>query len=497
MGQAQEQEFKQLLKEQYIYRETLALISWDMHTCLPKKGLEQRLETVGFLSEKLHELQTSSRMKELIELFKEDAADRVLQKSALECEKIYNKQCVIPAKEYKEYVMLRSKSEALWQEAREKSDFSLFQPYLEKIVEYNKRFANYWGYENHIYDALLGQYEPGITVKTLDEVFPKLRKELTTLLKKIQESKVEADSSPLYHYFSEQNQEALSLELINRIGYDLEAGRMDTSVHPYTFGISQSDVRITTRYNENDFQIAVFSALHEAGHGLYEQNFSESLKNTPLAEASSMGMHEAQALFWEGFIGRSKAFWETNADLLEKYAPAGIHTLSLEQIYHSLHAVKPSFIRVEADEVTYPLHIMIRYELEKGLLTGEIKAADLPQIWNEKMEEYLGIRPETDREGVLQDIHWASGDFGYFPSYTLGYIYASQLHSALSKTVDIEETVRQGQFSPIKQWFTKNVYQYGKMKKPLEIIEDLSGEQLNPDHFVHYLNKKYKKIYQF
>lgn len=492
-----EKDFRELLKEQNAYREALMLTYWDMRTKIPKKGVEQRSEVVGVLSEKLHQLETSEKIKYFIDALKDTTEDEVIRKTVQQCEEVYERNTKIPAKEYKEFVMVQSKAEAIWQEAREKADFSLFQPYLEKIVDFNKKFACYWGYRDNIYDALLHNFEPGVTTKTLDTVFPALRKSLMGLLDKIGQSGVKPDSSLVTGHFPKQDQKAFALEILSRMGYDFDSGRLDDTIHPFAIGINLNDVRVTTRYDEEDFRMAVFGTIHEGGHALYEQNISQKLAGTPLAAGTSMGIHESQSLFWENFVGRSKGFWQSHYDLFKSFAPQQFETIALDDFFRAVNNVKPSFIRIEADELTYPLHIMLRYELEKALINSEINVKDLPYLWNEKMVEYLGIEPPTDREGVLQDIHWAGGDFGYFPSYALGYMYAAQFKHTMEKELNVDETLAKGDFEPIRKWLTKNIHQYGKMKKPLEIIEDVTGESLNQDYLVNYLTKKYSDIYQF
>lgn len=490
-----EKDFQQLLKEQNAYREAITLAQWDMRTKMPNKAVGGRSEVVGFLAEKLHQLQTSDKMKYFIDALRNETNNELIKKMVSECEDTYNRSRKIPINEYKEYVMLQSKSESVWQEAREKSDFPLFQPYLEKLVAFNKKFAEYWGYEDNIYDALLHNYEPGITAKTLDDVFPKLRNSLTKLVTQIETSANKPDASILKAYFPKKDQKSFTVEILKQMGYDFEAGRLDDTIHPFAISLNLNDVRITTRYDEEDFRMAVFGTIHEGGHAIYEQNISKKLANTPLATGTSMGIHESQSLFWENFIGRSKAFWNYYYEMFQSYAPAHFNKINKEAFYRAINEVKPSFIRIEADELTYPLHIMIRYELEKALINSEIQVQDLPQLWNEKMVDYLGIQPPTDKEGVLQDIHWAGGDFGYFPSYALGYMYAAQFSHSLTKEMNVDELIKAGKFSPIKEWMTQNIHRFGKTKKPLEIINDVTKEALNPDYLVNYLTKKYKDIY--
>ncbi len=491
-----EQQFLDFYGEILAYNEAISLMAWDLRTKAPKQSVKERSKSIGVLSQKIHQLSTSQQMKDYIDELK-DSKHPIIQKSIIECEKEYWRNKKIPDEEFKQYVMLQAESESVWEEAREKADFNMFRPYLEKLVEFKIKFANYWGYKNNIYDALLDEYEPGMTVEILDEVFPPLRNELTALIEKVKNAPVQPDTSNILVPFDPVKQEAFSIEILKEMGYDFSSGRLDTTVHPFMITINPRDIRVTTRYDENDFRMAVFGTIHEGGHALYEQNIKEELFNTPLATGTSNGIHESQSLFWETFIGRSKAFWHRYFDTLKNYAPASFQKLSLDDFYRAVNEVKPSFIRIEADEMTYPLHIMVRYELEKGLINKEIEVKDLPKLWNDKMEEYLGIRPKNDREGVLQDVHWAGGDFGYFPSYALGYMYGAQFLHAMNKQLNVKEAIENGQLHKITQWLKENIHQYGKLKDPLNILQDVTGEGLNPKYLIHYLEEKYKDIYKW
>ncbi|UOQ42751.1 carboxypeptidase M32 [Halobacillus salinarum] len=493
----EQERYMDLLKEQMAYKEAIGLMAWDMRTKAPIKGMDNRAEVIGVLSQKVHQLQTSEEMKHLIESLKGRFPDSVTEKALLESEEDFERTSKIPIEEYRDYVTLQSKAEAVWGKAKDESDFASFQPYLEKLVEYNQTFAEYWGYKNHPYDALLHNYEPGITVKKLDQVFPDLKAALTELLNKIKKADEQPDPSILRGHFPKEQQAKFSKEILARMGYDFEAGRLDETVHPFAIGLNVNDVRVTTKYDEEDFRTAVFGTIHEGGHALYEQNISPELSFTPLATGTSMGIHESQSLFWENFVARSESFWQNHYHLFQKYAPAHFKDVPLTDFFKAVNEVKPSYIRIEADELTYCLHIMIRYELEKALISGEIKVKDLPLLWNEKMRDYLGITPRNDAEGVLQDIHWAGGDFGYFPSYALGYMYAAQFNASIRKELDVDRIIQAGEFNRIKQWLASNIHRYGKMKKPLEILEDVTKERLNPKYLVDYLSQKYQHIYKF
>ncbi len=496
MIQSIEQKFKNLLKEQASYEEAIGLMAWDLRTKAPKKAVDQRSEVIGVLSQKVHEIQTSEKMKEYLDTLTDASTDSIIQKAVEEARESYERTVKIPAEEYKAYVTLQSKAESMWAEAKGSNDFKGFQPYLEELVSYNRLFADYWGYDNHKYDALLHNYEPGVTVEVLDQVFPKVRKALTGLLEQIKQASDQPDPSLLKGHFPKDKQEAFSHEILKRMGYNFEAGRLDETVHPFAIGLNSNDVRVTTKYDEKDFRTAVFGTIHEGGHALYEQNIDPALAFTPLDTGTSMGIHESQSLFWENFVARSKPFWQNHYELFKRHAPDRFSSTSLEDFYRAVNEVKPSMIRIEADELTYSLHIMIRYELEKALIGGEIEVKDLPGLWNEKMQEYLGITPQNDSEGVLQDIHWSGGDFGYFPSYSLGYMYAAQLHHTMKQEISFNDVIQKGDFKQIQLWLTERIHKFGKMKKPLEMINDVTGEGLNPDYLIAYLTNKYQDIYK-
>lgn len=488
--------FKDYMKKMTSYGEALGLMAWDLRTYIPKKGMEQRSEVIGLLSETIHEMQTSEEMLSFIEVLPDQTQDPIVLKALEEAKEVYEKSSKIPTADFTAFVTLRSKAETVWQEAREKSDFSLLAPYLEKLVDYNKKFAKYWGYEEKPYDGLLHNYEPGLTTAILDPVFSQLKAAIIDLVKRIEASEVEVDVNQLLHHFPKADQEKFSLSVLEKMGYDFEAGRLDETIHPFAIGINHNDVRVTTRYDEHDFRTAIFGTIHEGGHALYEQNIDSSLTHTLLASGTSMGIHESQSLFWENFVGRSEAFWESQFKHFLSFAPSGFQSLDQASFYRSVNEVKPSYIRIEADELTYALHIILRYELEQALIDGSLEVKDLPEAWNDKMEAYLGIRPTTDAEGVLQDIHWSAGDFGYFPTYALGYMYAAQLNNRLEQDINMPMMIKTNDFEPIREWLTEHVHRHGKMKKPLEIIEEVTGEGLNPDHLIKYLTDKYTKIYQ-
>lgn len=495
-----EQDFLEYVKKMCAYGEALSLVYWDLRTGAPKKSVEQRSQVIGVLSSEVFQMSTSEEMATYIKNLLSDEASGVIsevtRKTVEECKKEFDRNKKIPAEEYKEYVILQSKAESVWEEAKDNSDFELFRPYLEKLVETNKRFIQYWGFKGNKYNTLLDMYEPGITVEILDNVFGELREKIVPLVKAISESNAKPETRFLFENFPKEQQKGLSLEILKQMGYDFQAGRLDETVHPFAIGLNPGDVRVTTKYDEKDFRVAVFGTIHEGGHALYEQNISKDLIGTPLCTGTSMGIHESQSLFYENFVGRNYSFWKQNYELLKSYSTGQFNDVSVEDYYRAINESKPSLIRIEADELTYPLHIIIRYEIEKGLFNDEIEVKDLPQIWNEKYEQYLGVRPDSDASGVLQDVHWSGGSFGYFPSYALGYMYAAQFKNTMLKDLpNYDQLLEEGNLQPIREWLTERIHQFGSMKKPLEILQDVTGEGLNAQYLVDYLYDKYNKVY--
>ncbi|WP_100331374.1 carboxypeptidase M32 [Bacillus xiapuensis] len=491
-----EKEFMEYVQKMQAYKETLHLLSWDLRTGAPAKGKKQRFQVIGMLSAELFHMSVSEEMAAYIANLS-TAVDRLAPTTKIlikECQKEYEMNKKIPVDEYQEYTLWQSRSEMVWEQARISNDFGLIQPYLEKILQYKRRFIDYWGYEENKYDALLHLYEPGLTVRRLDEVFGRLKQELLPLVQKFPAADKNSPSFLTCRFPAEQ-QKAFCLEILEKFGFDFEAGRLDETVHPFAIGLNPGDVRITTRYDEHDFRVAIFGAFHEAGHAIYEQNIAPALVGTTVCDGASMGIHESQSLFYENFIGRSRAFWKRNYRLLQTYSSGQLDRVSEDEFYRSINVPQRSLIRMEADEWTYPVHIIIRYEIEKALINGELGVEDLPGVWNQKYSEYLQVVPDHHANGVLQDIHWYSGDFGYFPSYGIGYICAAQLHHYIKQDLPFEQLLEEGDFQPIKHWLTERIHRYGKTKTPAELIMSATGESLNPNYLMNYLLDKYKSLY--
>ncbi|MFD3155303.1 carboxypeptidase M32 [Haloimpatiens sp. FM7330] len=491
------EEFKSYLSKIEYLNSASSVLYWDMRTYAPKKGIPYRGEVLGYLSGELYKLETSDKMKEYINYFEGYSDLDDITKSIVEnVKKEYNRTKKIPEEKYKKYTVLTSKAESAWQEAKEKCDFNIFKPYLKEIVDLKKQFIEYWGYEDNKYDTLLDFFEPGMTVKKLDVVFKEMRDAIINILNKIDKSEVKIDKSILTKNIDIKRQDEFSKEVLKKMEYDFEAGRVDETEHPFTIEFNNKDVRITTHYYENNFISGLLSNVHEGGHAIYEQDIPNDLKGTLLASGVSMGVHESQSRFYENIIGRSKEFWEYFYPILQnKFVE--YKDITFDEFYKAINIVEPSLVRTEADELTYGLHIIIRYEIEKKLINGEIEVEDLPEIWNNKYKEYLGVEPKDDAEGVLQDIHWAGGDFGYFPSYALGNLYGAQFLNKMKRDIDnIEDEISKGNLNVVHSWLKDNIHKYGSIYQPIELIKKVTGEELTAKYFIDYLNKKYKEIYK-
>lgn len=487
--------FREMIKEKKIIDSMLALLQWDLETQAPKGGYKLISEMIGELSLKSYNLTTSKEFLEILKELKknEEKLDNIIKREIELLEEEVEKIKVIPSEEYKMYSELTAKAQGIWEIARKNNDFESFAPILEQIFNFNRKFIEYRGIKEDVYSEILNDYEKGMNVKKLDNFFAELKKEIVPLLKEVNKNKRDFQKKVKFEV-SEYNQKLFSKEILEYIGFDLERGVLSESAHPFTLTVNKDDVRLTTRYLKDFPFSSVFSTIHEGGHGIYEQGVDEILKDTILSDGASMGIHESQSRFYENIVGRSKEFW---FGILEKskFKYSELSELTLEEIYKGINEVSPSLIRVEADELTYSLHIMVRYEIEKGTLSGEYLVKDLPRIWNEKMYEYLGVVPSTDSEGVLQDVHWSCGLIGYFPSYALGNVYSLQILNAMKKDINIEGTLERGELKRIKEWLREKIHRYGKLKTPKEIMVSVTGEELNPEYYIEYLKEKYKNIY--
>jgi len=492
-------EFKEHLKEIAKLDFARWVLYWDQRIYMPPKAQEARAEVYGKLSRMHHEMLVSLKTGEFVEHFNRSEVlkslnerDRALIHVVT---KLYRRRVAIPADLYERFQTTCSKAESGWEKAREKSNFDLFRPYLEEIVDLVRQFADLYGYEENPYDAWLEEFEPGMTTKELKEIIKPLQKNLVPYLKRLKEGSRPNDDF-LKGEFSVEKQKELSLRALRAIGYDFDAGRLNTTVHPFQITMGPSDVRVTTRFDPNDLRSSLFLTLHEGGHALYDQGFDSSLYWTPLADGASEGIHESQSRLWENLIGRSLSFWKFFYSQLVEVFPA-FKAVPIEDFYRAVNIVEPSLIRVEADEVTYNLHIMLRFELEEALLNGRIEAKQLPELWRDAMDRYLGVIPQNDAQGVLQDVHWSSGYFGYFPSYMLGNLYAAQIFATAKKEiVGLQDKIAAGDLATLREWLREKIHKHGKTYEPKELMERVTGEKLKSDYFIDYITEKYNSIYR-
>ncbi len=488
--------FKSYMKDIELLNSAVSTLYWDSRVSMPKKGAPYRGEILGFLSTEMYKRQTSPQIKEFIDYFTEHhGSDDVVRAMADRAKREYDRSTLIPEDRYREYVIASSVSESAWETAKEKSDYALFKPHLDKLIGFNREFIGYWGFKDSRYDRLLDIYEPGVTVKKLDVIFSELRDAIIALLDRIRSGGKKTDNDFLHSDYPFDAQQKLCRSVLEKMGYDFGAGRLDVSVHPFTDTLGHNDVRITTHYYIKEFQSALFSCIHEGGHAIYEQNISDKLLGTMLKTGTSMGIHESQSRLYENIIGRSRAFWTYFYPEAQVCFPQ-FKPVPLDTFYKAINQVRPSLIRIESDELTYSLHIIIRYELEKAIFDGDAGVNELQVLWNKKYKEYLGVEPKSDAEGILQDMHWSSGNFGYFPSYALGNLYGAQFIHKLKKDMpDFERRIEGGDLMSLNKWLKDNIHQYGSVYLPGELLKRVTGEELTAKYYIDYLNEKYSDIY--
>lgn len=476
----------------------LILFDWDMATLAPEKGAEKTGTMIGILSDEYFKNTTDKTVVELVKKLK-DAQDLNEVEAAVvrELWERIERLEGIPSEEYREYSELKAKARGVWEKAREADDYQLFAPVLEKIIGFEKKFAAYQKKDGqNIYDILLDRYEKGFGVKTLDVFFDRLKKELMPVVKQVIAHNDRVDNSFLKKSFDIETQKKVARFIAEYVGFDFEKGVLAESAHPFTTNLHNEDVRITTNYEKHNLEGALFSVIHEAGHGIYELGIRNDLTQTPVGTGASMGIHESQSRFYENMIGRSEAFWKPIYKQLVEAFPSQLTNVSLHQFVQAVNRVEPGLIRIKADELTYCFHIMVRYEMEKLIMEEDVDIAKLPEIWNDKYEEYLGIRPKDDASGILQDVHWSQGDFGYFPSYALGSAFAAQIWHTMEKEISINKELEAGNLKVIKAYLGNHIHQYGKLKPARQLLEEATGEEFNPQYYIDYLKNKYKQIYE-
>ena len=485
-----------LQRKQLAYGHAMGMISFDGDTVAPKGSAANRAETLGILSEEMYKLSTCEETIALLDELNDRKEDldpkhrRIVEVMHKDIENTRK----IPMDEYIAYQKLSVEAGDVWHKAKETNDYPLFMPYLEKLIDFSRRFAHYMHPDMPVYDALLDQYEKGLSREKCDQFFDTLRSELVPLIRQVASAR-QVDDSFLNGHFPLYKQRELSDYLMQVMGIDRNHCGIAETEHPFTTGFTKYDVRITTHYHEDNFASSMYSVIHEGGHALYDLHPADDLAYTVLGGGVSMSIHESQSRFYENIIGRSYQFVKLIAPKLRELFPE-LSACSDEALYKAFNKAQPSLIRTESDELHYCMHIMVRYELEQKLMEGSLSVQDLPKEWNRLYKEYLGVDVPNDKEGVLQDVHWAGGMFGYFPSYALGSAYGAQLLSKMKETIDVNAAIESGDLTEINHWLEENIWKHGGLYEPNVLLENALGQPFDPIYFVRYLKDKFSAIYE-
>lgn len=496
------QKLHEISKHASVLKGISYLLDWDQETYMPPAAAAIRSEQLKAMAGIIHREKTgkkfSNALSKLININTGKSVSKKLseekQAAVKEWWREYHHDTALPAKFVEDFAKLNSQAIIAWRSAKKENAFQQFAPFLDRIISMNRKKADYLGYKEHPYDALLNEYEPDMTTKEVEKIFGKLQHFITPFLKKIDKKNINDDF--IYGEWDHSKQMTFGYKILDAMGYGMDKGRVDLSSHPFSSASHPTDSRITTRIHPRSLTSNILVLLHEGGHALYEMGLPIEHFGSPLGESRSLGVHESQSRWWETRIGLSKAFWQHFYPVLQETFHKQLDKVSLEQFYQAINKVKPSFIRVEADEVTYPLHVILRFELEKSLIEGSLNVRDIPEIWNAKMKEYLGIVPKNNSEGCLQDIHWSMGAFGYFPTYALGNLYAAHLFQAFAKKhPDWEKRVAKGDLSFVKEWLTDKIYRHGKRYPTHELLKQATGHPFSEQAYLSYIEDKYSKIY--
>jgi carboxypeptidase Taq len=475
-----------------------SLLNWDQETYMPAGGAMARSHHLGTLSKVTHDMAVAPAIGRLIKAAaKEQDVTKSAVKSAMlrEAKRGYDRSKKLPSDFVAEMSRTRSQAQQVWIKARQASDFKQFAPWLKKNLDFARRAADYFGWQDHPYDALLDVYEPGMKSAEVKAIFANLRNQTVPLVHAIARAAAHVSDACLSGHFAKEAQQAFAEDVSRKIGYDYARGRLDYTAHPFCTNFSRDDVRITTRADESFYNTLFFSVLHEAGHGMYEQGIAPTFDRTPLGGGASLGLHESQSRLWENLVGRSRSFWQHFYPQLQEHLPH-FKDVPLDVFYGAINKVEPSLIRIEADELTYNMHIFTRFELELALLEGSLKVKELPEAWNAKYHSYLGITPPNDAMGCLQDIHWSIGLIGYFPTYTLGNIISVQLLDKIKRDIpDLYGQIARGEFGALLGWLNKTIHQHGRRFPPAELIKRATGQSLTAAPYVAYLTGKFSEIY--
>jgi len=490
-------------RETALLTSTAGVLQWDEETYLPPAGHAYRAEQTAYLAGLIHKRQTAPQVGEWLAALGSDGEGQDERAAVIrELSRDYDKKTKLPQTLVEELSRTASLGQQAWKAAREADDFSQFAPLLEKTIDLKRQEADAVGYDESPYDALLDDYEPGETAANLTRVLGGLREQLAPLVEKIAASDRRPPADILRRSYPIDRQVKFGEHAAAGIGFDFQAGRLDVTAHPFCGGGGPRDVRLTTRYDAQEFAGGFFSILHEAGHGIYEQGLPAESFGLPTGEAVSLGIHESQSRMWENLVGRSRAFWEFFYPQLVDTFGESLADVSPEAFYFAINESRPSLIRTESDEATYNLHIIVRFELEQALISGELSAAELPAAWNEKYREYIGIEPPNAADGVLQDVHWSAGLFGYFPTYALGNLYASQFFDRASQELstaggDLQQQFSRGEFQPLADWLRTNIHRHGRRYSATQLVERVTGKPLSHQPLMDHLNAKYGELYGF
>lgn len=490
---------RNLLGDVYDLNAAMAVLGWDQQTFMPSGGAEERGNAMSTLARVAHSAATSDELQKCLELCQKEAEDMPADSDEARLVSVtrreLNRKLRIPSKWVGEFAELTAVGQATWEQAKIAADFSFFKTTLEKIFELRREYAEFFQPYDHIYDPMLDEFEPGLKTKDVQQIFAVLREKQVALIRELAE-RPQVDSSFLDKYFPEELQWEFGVNVITNFGFDWDRGRQDRSAHPFTTTFGLGDVRITTRVIPNNLGSALFSTMHEAGHAMYEQGFSPAIKRTLLATGASMAIHESQSRLWENLVGRSKPFWEFYYPQLQNFFTSQLGDIGLDGFYRGINRVNPSLIRTESDEATYNLHVMLRLELEIALLERKVEVRDLPGLWSERMKEYLGVVPLDDAQGVLQDIHWAGGLVGYFPTYALGNVISVQLWECLKKDItNLDSHIASGNFSQLLAWLHDKIHIHGAKYETQELVRKVTGSNIDPQPYLRYLENKFKDIY--
>jgi carboxypeptidase Taq len=496
------EQLRDLLTRSATLGEVGRLVAWDQETKMPKAGATARAEQMALLAGLLHERGTSTELGELLGACEEDSeltADEATAADLREARRDFDRATRLPTDLVTDLARVGSKSQHAWKEARANSDFAIFQPWFEELLVLMRHKAECHGVApgGELYDNLIDEFEPGATAASMEAVFSPLRPRLSALISEVAESRTPPSEAPLHVHVPAERQHEFGLFVLGAMGFDLDAGRLDITTHPFCQGVAAGDTRLTTRYNEERFADALYGTMHEGGHGIYEQGLPKARHHgLPGSQATSLGMHESQSRLWENLVGRSRAFCTWALPHAQRILGGAFENYGPDDLFRAVNSARPSFIRVEADESTYNLHVMLRFDIERSLLRGDLEPADVPATWNEKVNEYLGIEVPNDAQGCLQDVHWSFGLFGYFPTYCMGNLYASQLWEAAERDLGtLAPAIERGEFSGLRGWLNEKVHAHGRRLSAAQICESATGASLSADPMMRHLEGKIRPIY--